>query len=308
MNIYDYVFGIHEGQAQVNCCFHNDSKASAGISPYLQYNCFACGAKANDDTTFIKKYFNVAPLKASAIKTKLEQIDKYKPTKHSVTTEQRTYLQSIGLTDEVINKYFFCQSNGKLMYEHTWNGQPLGYTWFNAPCLSNYNASAEKYKYQGIIGGMCTPYDDVQLYNTILITEGEKDMLTAKSLGIKSAVAKLGGAKTPLIGGVNFDNKNVVLVYDCDAPGREGAEADAMYLIDKHACSVKIIDLGLGEKEDLNDYFIKYNHTVNDLYTLIKNTTPYVIPPQKKMSKVERFLDSLTPEEKNELKEKIKNE
>lgn len=308
MNIYDYVFGVHEGQVQVNCCFHDDSKASAGISPTLQYNCFACGAKANDDVTFIKKYFNVSPAKALTIKNKLEQLDKFKPTKNTVTTEQRNYLCSIGLNDYIIDKYFFCQSNGKLIYEHTWNGQPLGYTWFNPPGLSNYNASAEKYKYQGIVGGMCTPYDDVQRYSTILITEGEKDMLTAKALGIKSAVAKLGGAKTPLLGGVNFNNKNVVLVYDCDTPGREGAEVDAAYLIEQHACSVKIIDLGLGEKEDLNDYFIKYKHSVDDLYTLIKNTSPYVIPPHKKMSKVERFLDSLTPEEINELKEKFKNE
>lgn len=39
MTIYDYVFGVPCGQVQVNCCFHDDHKASAGISPELQYNC-----------------------------------------------------------------------------------------------------------------------------------------------------------------------------------------------------------------------------------------------------------------------------
>lgn len=305
MNIYDYVFGVSCGQVQVQCCFHNDTKASAGIGPDLQYNCFACGAKANNDTTFIKNYFNVGDQKANTIKKKLEDAGKYKPTKNRITAEQRSYLNSVGISDEIADKYFYCQGNGKLIYEHSWNGLPLGTTWFNPPALSNWNAGAEKYMYQGIIGGMCTPYDDVMRYSTILITEGEKDMLTAKSMGIKSAVAKTGGAVTPLIGGINFNNKKVVIIYDCDEPGRKGAEKDAAYLIDKHACSVKIIDLGLGEKEDLNDYFIKYNHTAQDLYTLIKNTPEYVIPPEHKLSKVEKFLNNLTPEELKELELKL---
>lgn len=308
MNIYDYVFGVSFGQVQVNCCFHNDNKASAGISPELQYNCFACGAKANNDVTFIKKYFNVSSQKAASIKTRLENMDKYKPTKNPVTDEQRNYLNSVGIKDEIIDKYFFCQNNGKLIYNHIWNGASIGATWFNNPCLSNYNASSEKYWYQNVIGGLCTPYDDVQRYNTLLITEGEKDMLTAKSFGIKSAVAKIGGAKTPIIAGVNFDNKKVVLIYDCDTPGREGAEADAIYLIERHACSVKIIDLGLQDKEDLNDYFMKYNHTVDDLYQLIQSTPEYVIPPMKKLSKVDRFLNSITPEELQELKNKLQGD
>lgn len=306
MNIYDYVFGVSAGQVQVNCCFHDDHKASAGISPDLQYNCFACGAKANNDLTFIKNYFNVGDIRAKSIKDKLDKADKFKPTKLEVTTEQRTYLNSVGISDDIIDKYFYCQRNGKLIYEHTWNGLPLGNTWFNSPVLTNHNAGSEKYMYNGIIGGLCTPYDDVVKYNTILITEGEKDMLTAKSFGIKCAVAKLGGARTPIIGGVNFDNKRVVIIYDCDEPGRKGAEIDAAYLIDKHACHVKIVNLGLGDKEDLNDYFVKYNHTVQDLYDLIQQTPEYVIPPEHKLSKVEKFLNNLTPEELQELELKLK--
>lgn len=306
MNIYDYVFGVSSGQVQVQCCFHDDTKASAGISPDLQYNCFACGAKANSDLTFIKRYFNVGDNKALKIQNVLANADKFTPVKNKVTAEQRQYLNSIGIKDEIIDKYFYCQGNGKLILGHTWNGLPLGTTWFNSPLLSNYNASAEKYKYAGVIGGLCTPYDDVCRYGTILITEGEKDMLTAKSFGIQSAVAKLGGAITPLIGGRNFDNKKVVLIYDCDEPGRKGAEKDAAYLIEKHACSVKIIDLGLNDKEDLNDYFMKYNHTVQDLYALIKSTPEFIVPPEYKLSRVEKILQSLTPEELKDLKERIR--
>ena len=308
MNIYEYVFGVDCGQVQVNCCFHDDNKASAGISPELQYNCFACGAKANNDTTFIKNYFNVTLNRAKTIHERLENAGKYTPVKNQVTAEQRQYLNSIGIKDSIIDKYMYCQNNGKLIYGHTWNGLPLGTTWFNSPTLSNYNAGEEKYKYGGIIGGLCTPYDDVVKYPTLIITEGEKDMLTAKSFGFRNAVAKLGGAKTPIIGGVNFNNKRVIIIYDCDEYGRDGAEADAAYLIENHACHVKVVNLNLAEKEDLNDYFVKYKHTYQDLVDLIKQTPEYVIPPHKKQTKVERFLSSLSPEELNELKEKIKNE
>ena len=308
MNIYEYLFGVPYGQVQVNCCFHDDTKASAGISPTGQYNCFACGAKANNEITFIKKYFNVNDVRANIIKTRLETLDKYKPTEHPLQPEQYNYLKSIGLSDEVITKYFICQSNGKLIYKHTWNGLFLGTTWFNSPTLSNYNAGAEKYKYQGIVGGMCTPYDAVQLYGTLLITEGEKDMLTAQSLGIKCAVAKLGGAKTPIIGGINFDNKKVVIVYDCDIYGREGAIADACYLKENHNCSVKVVDLQLQDKEDLNDYFMKYGKTVQDLYKLIQATPEFVVPATYKMTKIDRLLNSLSQNEIQELKEKLKNE
>ena len=148
MNIYEYVFGVDCGQVQVNCCFHDDNKASAGISPELQYNCFACGAKANNDTTFIKNYFNVTINRAKTIHERLENAGKYTPVKNPVTAEQRQYLNSIGIKDSIIDKYMYCQNNGKLIYGHTWNGLPLGTTWFNSPTLSNYNAGEEKYKYR----------------------------------------------------------------------------------------------------------------------------------------------------------------
>ena len=43
MVIYQLVFGIDRGQVQ--CVFHDDQRASAGIGPNGEYNCFACGAK-----------------------------------------------------------------------------------------------------------------------------------------------------------------------------------------------------------------------------------------------------------------------
>lgn len=300
MLIYQLVFGIDTGQVQ--CVFHDDQKASAGIGPNGEYHCFTCGAAAHDEVGFIAKYFSVSLKYAATIKGSLDKAQKYAYTKAPLEQFQKDYLTRIGFSDTIINKYFFQSSNGKLIYEHCWNGVRIGTTWFNNPTLPNYNASAEKYKYgPGVFGGMLTPYDDVQKYPTLIICEGEKDMLTAKSLGIPNAVAKLGGAKTYIVGGLNLENKNVVLIYDCDVWGREGMEHDAQLLTERFKCKVKIIDLGLQNAEDLNDYFIKYKKTPADLYALIKQTPVYILKPQTTQSKLQKILSGLSQAETDEL-------
>lgn len=306
MLIYQLVFGTDSGQ--VLCCFHDDSRASAGIGPNGEYNCFACGAKAHDETGFIAKYFGVGLNRASKIKNSLERLQGYKYSKNKLSQEQIEYLRSIGISDAVMHKYFFQSSIGKLIYNHTWNGIDVGYTWFNHQSLSTYSASAPKYKYdKNCIAGSLTPYDDVIRYNTLIICEGEKDMLTAKSMGIPNAVAKIGGAASYILGGVNFHNKQIVICYDCDDPGREYAIRDADILTERFACKVKIIDLGLAHGEDLNDYFIKYGKTKNDFYNLITSTPIHVLSPKTTQSKLEKFIATLSADEIAELMTEFKN-
>jgi DNA primase len=301
MNIYQLVFGRDSGQ--VNCVFHNDNKASAGISANYEYHCFTCNKSAHDEVGFIAKYFGVGMKRAEQIKESLAKTDTYVYTQNPLDDEQVKYLQSIGLTDEVIQKNFFKAGTGKLVFSHKWNGVQVGATWFNNPTLSNYSASAEKYKYLGrVLGGMLTPMDTVLSYNTIIVCEGEKDMLTAQSMGIKNAVAKLGGAKTYIMAGIPLQNKKVVLIYDCDDAGREGALQDAQNLVERFACEVKIIDLGLENKGDLNDYFMKHNKTVNDLYQLIKDTPKFVVTESMKKSKLTSIIDRLSDDERIELR------
>jgi len=300
MLIYELIFGVDRGQ--VNCCFHDDSHASAGIGPNGEYNCFTCQTKAHDEIGFIAKYFSVSLERAAKIRDSLEKSQSFIYHHDPLVDYQIDYLHRIGLNDEVIQKYFFSSSTGKLMYRHLWNGVSISNTWFNNPTLPNYNISAMKYKYDSsMIGGMVTPYDDAITYNKLIICEGEKDMLTAKSMGFKNAVAKVGGAKSYLIGGVNFMNKQVVIVYDCDTAGREGAIQDAITLTERFACKVKVVDLGLQDKEDLNDYFIKYSKTVQDFQTLVAATPLFVPTVQLKTSRLEQFVDGLSIDEIKDL-------
>lgn len=304
-DIYSVVFGQDSGQ--VCCPFHPDTNASSGIGDDGQFHCFTCGTSAHDSVGFISKYFNVSIKTASNMNEALHKQFEYTYTENPITKEQMEYLKNCGISDKIIQKYFFCSGVGKLMYRHTFNGYRIGTTWFNNPCLPEHNPTSKKYKYNIIKGGLCTPYDDVIKYNTLIITEGEKDMLTAKSFGFPNAVAKVGGAKTGIVAGINFQDKQIILIYDCDDPGREGAEADASHLIENYNCKVKVINLNLPDKgADLNDYFVKYNHTKEDLVQLIQNTplfTPTIKPTQ---SKVETFIKSLNDSELIELKKLIK--
>lgn len=299
MEIYNLIFGTDHGQ--VNCPFHDDTHASAGIGPNGEFHCFTCEAKASNSEGFIAKYFNVSYQTATGIRNYLKKFFGYNYTKYPVTPEQKNYLNSIGINDACIAANFFRSGAGKLLYEHRMNGIRIGTTWFNHPTLPEYNASEPKYKYTIMKGGLCTPYDSTRIYDTLIICEGEKDMLTLSSMGAPNAVAKVGGAKTRIVTGNHFDCKQIILVYDCDKYGREGAVTDAEYLVEKHNCKVKIVDLGLQDTEDLNDYFMKYNHTLNDLYSLIKATPLYIAKPKVVKSKVETIVNSLTNDEAIEL-------
>jgi DNA primase len=304
--IYTIVFGTDYGQVQ--CAFHNDTRASAGIGPNGEYHCFTCGAKAHDSVSFIKKYFDTTPARAQKMLSNIERIQTYQFTKLPLDSAQLQFLNNQGITTPIAEKYFFKAGTGKLMYHHTWNGITVGHTWFNSPLLSTYNASEPKYKYSGNnIGGMLTPYDDVIRYQTLILCEGEKDMLTAKSMGFPNAVTKMGGAITPLLAGLNLDNKKIVIIYDCDDAGKEGAYKDAQQLALKHQCEVKVVDLNLPHKEDLNDYFIKYGKTKNDLVKLIVDTPLFIPDTQPVLEhKIKKYVDSLTQEELATLKNILK--
>lgn len=302
--IYQLVYGTESGQ--VHCAFHDDNNVSAGVSVNGEYNCFACGASGPSPVSFVCRYFSVQPKRGTYILRSLENSQKYKYREAPVSLEQRVYLNSIGIIDSVIDKYMFQAATGKLMYAHRWNGFLIGTTWFNAPTLSTYNASSGKYRYNhGSIGGIVTPFDTALLYNTLIITEGEKDMLVTLSQGIPNVVAKIGGAKTYILGGVAMLNKQIIIIYDCDDAGREGAIADANALTRHAGAQVKVVDLQLGKGEDLADYFTKYNKTKDDLYDLIRQTPIHKVTADYVKTKVSTLVDSLSEKELQELRNKL---
>jgi DNA primase len=105
---------------------------------------------------------------------------------------------------------------------------------------------------------------------SILLCEGEWDTLIARQ------------HRLPAVGvsGVNiwdqkwnpaFAGTSVAIVFDCDDAGRSNARRRAEELSVAGA-RVKVVDLGLRDKEDLTDWFVKYRRTAEDLISLIRRT------------------------------------
>ncbi len=115
-------------------------------------------------------------------------------------------------------------------------------------------------------------FPEGQLDNDVVyLTEGELDALCAISHDL-SAITVTGGAGSwkdewTLL----FKEKKVRVIFDCDTKGREGAKRIAS-ILSSTANEVKLIDLGLNDKEDLTDWFVKYDKTKEELEEIVSNT------------------------------------
>jgi hypothetical protein len=116
-------------------------------------------------------------------------------------------------------------------------------------------------------------------FKEIYLFEGEKDRILAAQLGL-NAVTITGGAGTFEIKWIPlFKGKTVVICYDIDNPGREGAKKISKLLMHVSE-SVKTLHLPLEEPDnaDFTDY-IKAGNSIQDFQELVASTIP-VQPPE----------------------------
>jgi DNA primase len=190
-------------------------------------------------------------------------------------------------------------------------GVEIDHTWFNYPGSTAYSSKHGKYNRDfGSVSGFLTPYKLLSK-DTIVIVEGEKDMLTMLSNKIP-AVTVVGGCNTlPYMMQRELKGKDIVVIYDCDDPGREGALNLVHWLYSIDVKSVKNVDLGLSDKEDINDWFVKYKMGRENLIKLI-NTTPIAenvsVGSLKVFKMYRQITKQLSLEEQEELKTLLNKE
>lgn len=124
----------------------------------------------------------------------------------------------------------------------------------------------------------------------VWLCEGEPDMICARSHGL-NAVTQTAGAKTFKPEFVDqFQGRDVVICYDADRAGIDGARKVAEKLSGV-AKLVRVIewpafmaaeDGGWPEKsgQDLTDFFCRHNKTVQDLQNLLPEATAFEPPPE----------------------------
>lgn len=145
--------------------------------------------------------------------------------------------------------------------------------------VSSYNndKQVKLKRMKGSKNGFVIPFDvwKTDIRPTILCA-GEKDMLTLRKNGFNAITLTGGELATPLCLR-DFDGKPVYICYDNDNAGKKGAVAVAKELM-KHCARTYIIDISqvcVQDKEDVWDFFNKYNKTKQDFDRLIKNASQY---------------------------------
>ena len=96
---------------------------------------------------------------------------------------------------------------------------------------------------------------------SIFVVEGEKDAENLYKLGFTATTCSSGAGKWKDSYSDSLKGANVVIVPDCDEPGRKHAEQVLKSLSGK-AASVKVINLpDMADKQDITDFFLKHGKT-----------------------------------------------
>lgn len=124
-------------------------------------------------------------------------------------------------------------------------------------------------------------------FRPTIICEGEKDMIVARSQGL-NAITLTGGAQAAMQKDYipYFKNRVVYICYDNDDAGRQGSIKRYKELCS--VCNIHILNIGqvcVLNKEDVTDFFVKYNKTVDDFQLLIQQTARK--PSTDELNKVE---------------------
>lgn len=168
-----------------------------------------------------------------------------------------------GLSIDIINKYFIGYYNDRYtipLYEHF----ELKNIRFYSPTDKIKIFSVKDHGEARIF-----PFENLD-NEEIYLCEGELDALLMNSKGYNTVTGTAGVTTFKDDWIKLFRNKVVNIVFDCDEVGKKSAKivSEKLKSVVK---GVKIINLGLEDKEDITDYFVKYNKTNDDFNKLVHN-------------------------------------
>lgn len=287
MSFFRYYFGIDDGGREVAvCCPFPHTTPGSQLEYYEQhpsahvnleervFHCKVCG-QGHSEQSFVSAVLGCTygnALRLIQIFNNDEDILEWDRELLKDETLQRIY--ALGITPEVIRD----------LHLKTGDNDEIAFPVFMYDKLVDirkYNpGQSPKIKSRsGAINGLVLPYDLWRLdkRRVTLICAGEKDMAVARSHNF-NAITLTGGENTLPTFPEEFKDRNVVILYDNDAPGKAGAIKLANYL--KPVCkSVKnctaFHEVCREDKEDLTDFFNKYGGTREQLIQYMEQTPIY---------------------------------
>ncbi len=276
---------------------YKETNPSASINTVEKlFHCMRCG-KGFSEAQFIQHLLGCSYIDAKRIQRCFNSEEYYetwlRDTKLTEESKQRAL--ALGISEQVIEELSISTPPGTtdklafpvFMYNHVVD-------------VRTYNPDAKpKVKSRlNCPSGLLIPFDvwkDSPLTRLTLVCAGEKDMAVARSQGF-NAVTFTGGEQTlPKIAKL-FKDRHVAIVYDNDDAGISGAKKLAIELL-KYTPHVKVVtkfhETCKENKEDITDYFMKYNCTKLDLIQCIESTEIFV-PTEADLKKNYPTVDLLT--------------
>ncbi len=118
-------------------------------------------------------------------------------------------------------------------------------------------------------------YPDVPHRGGLLVCGGEMDALVARSHGLPGITCTAGVA-TAWLRSWNrlIAGRNVVVAYDVGEEAHAERRVKALRDAGANAWAVDLGSTGLGEKEDLTDWFVRHGRDADGLRTLARKTRP----------------------------------
>lgn len=262
---YDHALG---NQLYACCPFHSEKTPSFTVNKDThEWYCHGCG-KGGAEREFVSLYFDVsmdvAKYAVEYWKNKLvwpfptqTQVDSWSKELYDRPRELEV-LYSFGFTDEMIKHFQLGWDDCRITFPVRSRTNAIvnvrrylpphrrieGSN--NAKCINiRYLGSNRYYPYEA--------FDDKS--RPIVIVEGEKDCIAARSQGL-NAVTGTGGSTIPVDEIALFKDLDVILMLDTDSVGKKNTE-HYLRLLRPIARSLKVITL---PAKDFSDYFQEYRN------------------------------------------------
>ena len=305
----DTNFNTGAEEVKVLCPFHNDTSPSASVNTKKNlFKCWVCDVGFNEQQ-FLAKMTGISLSDAHKVVLKTnETTHDWKLVEKAELWANPTFLKKVedlGFSRQVINELHLGlvkdnKGRAYLGYPVFYNGVLMDIRRFN---ISKFEGVPKIMSNAGAEAGFIISYDDwVKNKDLTYIFEGEKKMALARSLGL-NAITLTGGANARpndfVING--FKDRDVVICYDNDDAGRDGAYK-VYQKIKPLAKSVKYINIAeavAGDGEDFYDMIMIYKKTIDDflklpLYDFIdKEETKKVYVPLKQALKENKIKQEL---------------
>ena len=285
---FQYYFNISEGNGEHSVCCPFPHKTSTGIE-YLEhhpsahvnldkktFHCKVC-QEGHNEVSFIKAILQCTYASALRLSKAFENTETLAEWKNVTKLSEgaKELAHSFGITDTVLEELNVSSlQDNHLMFPVFMYDKLIDIRTYTP------NGNPKIKSRVGAMSGLIIPLDvwsKSDPNRVTLICAGEKDMAVARSHGF-NAITITGGENALPCSPMFFKDRNVVILYDNDDAGKNGAYRLASYLLD-YCKTVKVCtkfhDVCKEDKEDITDFFNKYHGTRDQLIQYIEATPVY---------------------------------